>query len=277
MPLPPDHLTALAALANGIIPADEIDAGAAEVNAADRLPEKIQNGVNTSLYEQGLAMAAVIAEEKHGRTVAKLTPPEIHELLAALRDQFPAFFKQLRLDVSALYLSDPGVWQRIGFPGPSTATGGYPDFDQPQSNMAPLPIGETMATTESLKLGPIDQIGLSCTDLDEAERFYSGVLGLRLSGDVPGVMKFFACDGMNIVLFKADSVPPNSVIYFRVQGEPGLIEKKVALLKSSGVQVESEAHVIARNWNGFDVWLAFFRDPFGNLLALKSDVPTGAK
>jgi Gluconate 2-dehydrogenase subunit 3 len=131
-PFTSDQLAALAALANGIIPADEIDAGAAEVNASARLAERIHNGVNTALYEQGLATAATLAQEKHGRPVAKLTPPQIHELLAILRDRLPTYFKQLRLDVSALYLSDPGVWQRIGFPGPSTATGGYPDFDQPQ-------------------------------------------------------------------------------------------------------------------------------------------------
>ncbi len=130
-----------------------------------------------------------------------------------------------------------------------------------------------MTTNEALKLGPIDQIGLSCGDLDEAEQFYSGILGLRLAGHVPGTMKFFACDGVNLVLFKADSVPPNSIIYFRVPGEPGLIERKVEVLKAGGVKVETDAHVIARGWNGFDVWLAFFRDPFGNLLALKSDVP----
>jgi hypothetical protein len=34
--------------------------------------------------------------------------------------------------VCALYLSDAGVWQRIGFPGPSSASGGHPDYDQPQ-------------------------------------------------------------------------------------------------------------------------------------------------
>ena len=45
----------------------------------------------------------------------------------------PGFFKQLRMDTCALYLSDPGVWARIGFPGPSSAQGGYPDFDQPQA------------------------------------------------------------------------------------------------------------------------------------------------
>ncbi|MEY2427611.1 MAG: hypothetical protein QOJ40_496, partial [Verrucomicrobiota bacterium] len=53
--------------------------------------------------------------------------------IAGVREKLPSFFKQLRMDVSALYLSDPAVWQRIGFPGPSTASGGYPDFDLPQT------------------------------------------------------------------------------------------------------------------------------------------------
>jgi catechol 2,3-dioxygenase-like lactoylglutathione lyase family enzyme len=138
----------------------------------------------------------------------------------------------------------------------------------------PLQPGEKMSTKQTLKLGPIDQIGLTCTNLDEAQKFYCDVLGLRLAGDVPGTMKFFDCDGVNIVMFKGDSVPPNSCIYFSVPGEPGLIDRQVTLLKSHGVKVESDPHVIARNWNGFDVWLAFFRDPFGNLLSLKSNVPT---
>ncbi len=37
------------------------------------------------------------------------------------------------MDVCALYLTDGGVWARIGFPCPSTPQGGYPDFDQPQA------------------------------------------------------------------------------------------------------------------------------------------------
>jgi hypothetical protein len=45
----------------------------------------------------------------------------------------PAFFRQLRLDTTTLYLSDPAVWTRIGFPGPSIETGGHADFDRPQS------------------------------------------------------------------------------------------------------------------------------------------------
>ena len=140
----------------------------------------------------------------------------------------------------------------------------------------PLKPGEIMSTItkRSLNLGPIDQIGLSCTDLDEAQRFYCDLLGLHLAGEALPVMKLFAANGVHIVLFKVDSVPPNSIIYFRVPGVAGAIEENVAMMKSRGVKIESDAHVIARNWNGCDVWLAFFRDPFGNLLALKSDVPT---
>jgi catechol 2,3-dioxygenase-like lactoylglutathione lyase family enzyme len=137
-----------------------------------------------------------------------------------------------------------------------------------------VPIRETQMTNESLQLAGIDQIGLSCTDLDEAEHFYCGVLGLQLAGAVPNVMKFFGCNGLNIVMFRSDTISPNSIIYFRVPPEPGLINQKVLSLRSKAIRIESDPHVIARNWNGCDVWVAFFRDPFGNLLALKSDVPT---
>jgi hypothetical protein len=128
-----DQLAALAVLADGIIPPDEIDGGAAEVWAAARIAEKIRRGANAPLYREGLALAVAIAKGAYDRDVSQLNADQVHELLARLRDRLPAFFKQLRLDVSALYLSDPAVWQRIGFPGPSTASGGYPDFDQRQA------------------------------------------------------------------------------------------------------------------------------------------------
>jgi catechol 2,3-dioxygenase-like lactoylglutathione lyase family enzyme len=137
----------------------------------------------------------------------------------------------------------------------------------------PLKKGTTVNSNNSLELGPIDQIGLSCTDLEQAQQFYCDLLGLRHVADALPQMKFFGGDGMNIVMFKSDAVTPNSCIYFRVAGQQGLLEQKLAMLKSKGVKVESDAHVIARNWNRCNVWLAFFRDPFGNLLALKSDVP----
>ena len=132
--LNPEQIATLTALANGIIPPDEIDGGAASVDAGPRLAEKIRNGFNTTLYLQGLQTAVTVAKEKFARPVSRLNPQELHELIGAVRDKLPGFFKQLRMDVSTLYLSDPGVWQHIGFPGPSTASGGYPDFDQPQTH-----------------------------------------------------------------------------------------------------------------------------------------------
>jgi hypothetical protein len=84
------------------------------------------------IYVEGLRAARVVANERFGQDVRELNVSQMRELLVALRDQSPAFFRQLRADVCALYLSDAGVWQRIGFPGPSSQSGGYPDFDQPQ-------------------------------------------------------------------------------------------------------------------------------------------------
>jgi len=127
-----NQIATLVALANGIIPPDETDGGATAVNAGPRLAERIQAGVNAEIYARGLETATALANQTYGREVSELNPSEIHELIAGVRDKLPAFFKQLRMDASALYLSDPAVWQRIGFPGPSTASGGYPDFDQPQ-------------------------------------------------------------------------------------------------------------------------------------------------
>ena len=127
-----DQSRVLAALANGIIPADASDTGAAAVNTGARLAEKVAAGVNVAIYEKGLQIAASLAQSRFAKSVDDLRPAEMHELIGLLRSELPAFYKQLRLDVCAMYLSDPDVWQRIGFPGPSTATGGYPDFDQPQ-------------------------------------------------------------------------------------------------------------------------------------------------
>jgi hypothetical protein len=133
MRLNPEQVVTLAALANGIIPADDRDDGAAAVNAGPRLAERLEAGINAALYRQGLETAGAVAREKYGRDVRELSAPQIYDVIGLVREKLPGFFKQLRMDVSALYLSDPGVWQRIGFPGPSTASGGYPDFDQPQT------------------------------------------------------------------------------------------------------------------------------------------------
>jgi hypothetical protein len=123
----------LTALANAIIPPDARDAGAAAVQAGPRLAERTRHGPQAALYEQGLRATRALCAGRFSRPVTALTPGELHELMLQIAVAEPGFFKQLRLDTTTLYLSDPGVWTRIGVPGPSIDTGGHPDFDRPQS------------------------------------------------------------------------------------------------------------------------------------------------
>jgi hypothetical protein len=128
----PDMLSLLKVLTNGIIPADERDGGAESVGVAAQIAQRIEQGINRDVYVNGLDAAMRVAQKKFTGTVESLTPEQAHELIGAVREQAPGFYKQLRMDVSAIYLSNPAVWARIGFPGPSIDKGGYPDFDQPQ-------------------------------------------------------------------------------------------------------------------------------------------------
>ena len=131
-PITLQDIATLAALANGIIPADERDAGAASVHAGPGIAERMRRSPFACVYVEGLKAANDFAHSTFGRAVPDLNADQIHQLLGALSAGSSAFFRQLRSDVCALYLGDPGVWQRIGFPGASSDTGGYPDFDQPQ-------------------------------------------------------------------------------------------------------------------------------------------------
>jgi hypothetical protein len=131
-PVTLQDIATLAALANGIIPADQRDAGAASVHAGPAVAERMRRSPYGRMYVDGLATAYQIAQTTFGKAVCELDAEQMDALLTVLSTQAPAFFRQFRSDVCALYLSDPGVWQRIGFPGPSTDLGGYPDFDQPQ-------------------------------------------------------------------------------------------------------------------------------------------------
>ena len=131
-PIAMRDIASLSALANGIIPADARDAGAASVHAGPGIAERMRWSPFGQVYVDGLKAAQDLSRAMFDLTVQDLDAPRMHALIAKLSDEAPAFFRMLRADVCALYLSDPAVWQRIGFPGPSAERGGYPDFDQPQ-------------------------------------------------------------------------------------------------------------------------------------------------
>ncbi len=119
----------------------------------------------------------------------------------------------------------------------------------------------------------IDQIWLDCTDLEETEQFYTKLLGFRKSDQVPGQMLFFDCDGTTLLLGRRNETRPNSILYFKIGNSERDIQDAYNRLKNAGVSMGDSPHCIAKNWSGFDVWIAFFSDPSGNDLAFKCDVP----
>ena len=118
-------------------------------------------------------------------------------------------------------------------------------------------------------LSTIGQIAITVTDVDRAVRFYRDTLGMKFLFQVPN-MAFFDCDGVRLMLTAPEK--PNetysSAIYFKVSD----IHQVFGTLTARGVVSEGEPHLIAP-MPDHDLWMAFFRDPDRNLLALLSEVP----
>jgi predicted enzyme related to lactoylglutathione lyase len=116
----------------------------------------------------------------------------------------------------------------------------------------------------------IGQVAINAHDVDRATAFYRDVLGIRhlfRAGD----LSFFDCGGVRLMLDKPEKPEfdhPSSIIYFQV----GDIQATHRRIKDAGVKFEDEPHVIAR-MPSHDLWMTFFRDTEGNLLALMSEVP----
>ncbi len=113
----------------------------------------------------------------------------------------------------------------------------------------------------------IGQISVTVTDLARAVAFYRETLGLELLFKVPG-LSFFMCGGVRIMITLPEEgkAPQNSVLYFVVEK----IESRSASLRDKGVVLEGEPHMIAK-MPDHELWMAFFRDPDGNLMALMEE------
>src|SRR5579884_3752117 len=118
-------------------------------------------------------------------------------------------------------------------------------------------------------LARIAQIAVNAHDVDRATAFYRDVLGLRHLFRA-GQLSFFDCGGVRLMLDRAEKPEfdhPSSILYFRVSD----IQRTKSRLAAGGVRFEDEPHVIAR-MPDHDLWMTFFRDSEGNLLALMSEV-----
>jgi methylmalonyl-CoA/ethylmalonyl-CoA epimerase len=116
----------------------------------------------------------------------------------------------------------------------------------------------------------LGQVQIRAHDVKRATMFYQDVLGLKLLFEAPPGLAFFDCGGVRLMIDRPEKPEfdhPSSILYFAVPD----IQAAHAQLKQSGVHFEDEPHVIAR-MPDHDLWMTFFRDSEGNLMALMSEV-----
>jgi len=122
---------------------------------------------------------------------------------------------------------------------------------------------------ETFGLNQIGQIAVPVADIERAVAFYRDILGMRFLFLAPPGLGFFDLGGIRLMLdgpAKAQA-GNSSVIYYKVQD----IQSAFTTLSNRGVQFEAKPHLLAK-MPDHDLWMAFFRDPDKNLIALMSEV-----
>jgi methylmalonyl-CoA/ethylmalonyl-CoA epimerase len=127
--------------------------------------------------------------------------------------------------------------------------------------------------SENSALTRIGQIAINVHDVDRATAFYRDVLALPHLFRA-GHLSFFNCGGMRLMLSppeKPEFDHAGSSLFFQVEN----IQAAFQRIKSAGAKFEDEPHLIAR-MPTHELWMTFFHDTEGNLLALMSELPNKA-
>ncbi|MBX7111671.1 MAG: VOC family protein [Dehalococcoidia bacterium] len=149
-------------------------------------------------------------------------------------------------------------------------------FWRPRAAPGRLEEGVSMSPDAATLLS-VGQVSLEAADIDRTVTFFRDTLGLTHLFTFPhptGHLAFFDCGGLRLFVTSHDDRAPekSSVIYFRVAD----IQAAYDALDARGVRFEGAPHLIHRHDSGVEEWMAFFRDPDENLLALMSEVATDA-
>ena len=115
----------------------------------------------------------------------------------------------------------------------------------------------------------LSQVSVNVHDVERATAFYRDRLGLRFLFAAGG-LAFFDLAGVRLMLSRPEKPEfdhPGSILYLDVADIAAAHREFVA----RGIHFEDEPHVVAPLANS-DLWMAFFRDTEGNLLALQSEV-----
>jgi methylmalonyl-CoA/ethylmalonyl-CoA epimerase len=120
----------------------------------------------------------------------------------------------------------------------------------------------------------IGQLALVFKDIPAAIAFYRDILGLNFLFSAGPQLAFFDCGGIMLMFSRAEKPEfdhPNNIVYLNV----GDIQRAYESLLAKNVAFEQSPKLVAP-LPAFDLWMAFFRDPENNLLALRSEVPRNA-
>jgi methylmalonyl-CoA/ethylmalonyl-CoA epimerase len=114
----------------------------------------------------------------------------------------------------------------------------------------------------------IGQIALTVADVKRAKDFYLNTLNMRFLFDA-GNITFFQCGDIRLMISEAEKPGPRggTIRYFKVED----IFAVYAHLEHHGVEFLEAPHLIAR-MPDHDLWMAFLRDPDGNVLGVMSEV-----
>lgn len=122
-----------------------------------------------------------------------------------------------------------------------------------------------MASDVGVRVSEVMQIALTVNDVAQAKQFYGDLLGMPFLFDA-GNMAFFQCGGVRVLIGAGETKANGTLVYFRVQD----LQATHASLREQGVEFTEEPHMVAR-MPDHDLWLAFIRDPSGNLLGLMEE------
>jgi methylmalonyl-CoA/ethylmalonyl-CoA epimerase len=126
--------------------------------------------------------------------------------------------------------------------------------------------------TVDLNLGRLAQLSYPVADVDRSVAFFEGKLGLTLTLRPHPHMAFFDLGGTSLFLERADDPIKASILYLGCDD----VGAATAELERRGVEIVSPAHRITEQPT-YDLWMSFFKDPDGHLLALHMQAPKGWK
>jgi catechol 2,3-dioxygenase-like lactoylglutathione lyase family enzyme len=124
-----------------------------------------------------------------------------------------------------------------------------------------------------LATSSIGQIAVVVHDVERALTFYRDHLGLPFLFQFPG-LAFVRAGEVRLMLSKPEGKEhdhPGSILYFKVAG----IETVCATLRERGVRFKDEPHLVHRAPT-HELWMAFFDDTEGNLLAVMEEKAVAA-